>query len=183
MKTTYSLFALFIILTFYGIQAGVQYTYPICLLRDCRNVITTTFLGNEDSLSAKTDLITIDNTGSNVNFEHTYSFSQTVSRSMTASASIGAGILGVEVKATLEGQTSYSRTETFQYKVVIPPKKTGRVFSQVKTTKSKFRHVIQPQVKEFGEKTWKKDPNPAAPMKIEYSYVYTKSPVFGMDTY
>ena len=177
MKTTFYLFTLFII--FYGIQAGVQYRYPLCFINGCRTLITTTFVGSTDSYSNKAYLITIDNKGSKVNFQHTYSFSQTVSRSTSASASIGADILGAEISASLGGSSSYSRTETFQYSVTVPPGKIGRVFSRVKSTTSKFRHVFQPQIKLEGY--WKKDPNPNAPMKIEYSYVVSKSPVFGID--
>lgn len=181
MKTTFYLFTLFIILTFYGIQASVDYTYILCIGKDCRTMITTTFVSSSDSLSNKADLITIDNRGSNVNFQHTYSFSQTVSRSTTASASIGMNILGAAISASLGGSSSYSRTETFQYSVTVPPGKIGRVFSRVKSTTSKFRHVFQPQIREFSEGYWKKDPNPNAPMRVEYSYVVSKSPVFGID--
>ena len=144
-------------------------------------MITTTFVGSTDSYSNKADLITIDNKGSNVNFQHTYSFSQTVSRSTSASASIGMNILGAEISASLGGSSSYSRTETFQYSVTVPPGKIGRVFSRVKSTTSKFRHVFQPQINLPNEGYWKKDPNPNAPMRIEYSYVVSKSPVFGID--
>ena len=57
----------------------------------------------------------------------------------------------------------------------VPPGKTGRIYLSEKTATAKFRHVIQPQIKEFGTTVWYKDPNPGAPMKIEFSTVTTIS--------
>ena len=180
MKTTYFLLTLFIILTSYGIQAGVQYTYPICLFKDCRTMISTTYTGTTTSTSRKSLKTTYDNSKSKVAFDNTYTFTETTSRSMSASASVGANILGVEVGATLGGSASYSKTQSYSYSVKIPAGKIGRVYVSEKTEVAKFRHVIQPQEKGLGEPASKF--HNVAGMKTEYSTVTTKSPVFSLET-
>ena len=57
----------------------------------------------------------------------------------------------------------------------IPPGKIGRIYLSEKTSIAKFRHVIQPQIREFGSTVWKTDPYPGAPMTIEFSTVTTIS--------
>ena len=180
MKTTYFLLTLFIILTSYGIQAGVQYTYPLCLLKDCRNVITTTYTGTITSTSKKTLKVTYDNSKGKTAFEKTYSFSDTTSRSMSASPSVGAKILSAEVKASLGGEASYSRTQSFSYTVKIPAGKIGRVYVSQRTDVAKFRHVIQPQEKPLGDPV--SNYKNVSGMKTEYSTVTTKSPVYNFET-
>ena len=88
MKTTYFLFTLFIILTSYGIKAGVQYINgPICFTYDCRRMITTTYTGSSESLSGKVEKTTYDNSKNNVAMEYTYTSSETSSRSSSAAPS------------------------------------------------------------------------------------------------
>jgi hypothetical protein len=180
MKSTYFLLTLFIILTSYGIQAGVQYQYPFCILKYCRTVISTTYLGTTPSTSKRTLKATYDNSKGKTDVENTYQFSETVSRSMSASASVGASILGAEVGATLGGSASYSRTQGFSYKVTIPAGKIGRVYASEKTETARFRHVIQPQEKGLDEPDSKYRNVPG--MKQEFSTVTTKSPVFSFET-
>ena len=182
MKTTYFLLTLFIILSSYGIQAGVQYLdTPLCCVHDCRTMITTTYVGSSSMISGKTLKVSYDNSQGKVTYENTYTFTETTSRIMNASPTIGAKFLSQEVKASLGGETSYTRTETYRYSVKIPPGKIGRVYVTEKTTIANFRHVIQPQIREFGLNNWKADPNPGAPMRIEYSTVTTKSPEFSLE--
>ena len=179
MKTTYFLLTLFIILTSYGIQAGVQYTYPFCFLIDCRNVISTTHTGTTTSTSGRSLKVTYDNSKSKVAFDNTYTFKETISRTMSASASVGANILGIEVGASLGGSSSYSKEESFSYSVKIPAGKIGRVYVSVKTEIAKFRHVIQEQQKGLGEPDSKFTTKNT---KIEFSTVTTKSPVYSFET-
>ena len=180
MKTTYFLLTLFIILTSYGIQAGVQYKNYLCALKDCRNMISTTYIGTSSSTSKKTLKVSYDNSKGTTSFSNTYTFSETTSRSMSASASVGASILSAEVRASIGGEASYSRTQSYSYTVTIPPGKIGRVYVSQKTEVAKFRHVIQPQQKVLGEPNSKY--KNVSGMKTEYSTVTTKSPVFSFET-
>ena len=176
MKTTYFLLTLFIILTSYGIEAGVQYINgPWSPLRDCRRMITTTYLGTTTSSSRKIEKVSYDNRQGKVTVENTYHYSETSTRTSSASASVGGSILGIEINASIGGGTSFTKTESFTVNMRVPPGKIGRIYLSEKRAVARFRHVIQPQVKEFGTTVWKKDPNPAAPMKIETSTVTTIS--------
>ena len=181
MKTSYLLLTLFIILTSYGIQAGVQYEYYLCILKDCRKQISTTYIGTTTSTSRKTLKFTYDNSKSKVTYEHTYSISETTSRSMSLGAQVGAKILGVEIGASIGGSSSYSRTESYGYKVRIPPGKIGRVYVSEKTEVARYRHVIQHQDKALGApvSAYKNVPGQ---MTTSFSTVTTKSPVFSLET-
>ena len=180
MKTIYFLLTLFIILTSYGIQATTQYQYPFCVLKYCRTVISTTYLGTTTSTSRKILKNTYDNSKSKVAFENTYTYTETTSRSMSASASVGGSILGIEVGATIGGSASYSRTQSYSYKVRIPAGKIGRVYLSEKTEVARYRHVIQPQEKGLGEPDSKY--RNSGSMRTEFSTVTTKSPVFSLET-
>ena len=181
MKTSYFLLTLFIILTSYGIQAGVQYEYYLCILKDCRKQISTTYTGTTTSTSRKVLKFTYDNSKSKVAFENTYSFSETTSRSMSLGAQVSANTLGIEIGASIGGTSSYSRTESYSYRVNIPPGKIGRVYASEKTEVAKYRHVIQHQDKPLytPDSAYK---NVKGGMSIEFSTVTTKSPVFSLET-
>ena len=88
-----------------------------------------------------------DNSKGKTAVEKTYYFSEKTSRSMGAGASVGT-ILGAEVRASLGGDASYSRTQSYTYKVIIPAGKIGHIYVSEKTSLAKFRHVIQPQIKD-----------------------------------
>ena len=144
---------------------------------DCRNIISTTHTSTTTSTSGRTLKVTYDNSKSKVAFDNTYKFQETISRSMSASASVGANILGIEVGASLGGSSSYSREESFSYSVKIPAGKIGRVYASEKTEIAKFRHIIQPQQKSLSD-PWKN----SGGMKVEISTVITKSPVYSLET-
>ena len=176
MKTAYFLLTLFIILTSYGIQGGVQYINgPWSPLRDCRRMITTTYLGTSTTTSRKVEIVSYDNTQGKTTVENTYHYSETSTRTSSAGASVGGSILGIEIKASIGGETSFSKTESFTVNMKVYPGKIGRIYLSEKRAVARFRHVIQPQVREFGTTVWKKDTNPAAPMKTEFSTVTTIS--------
>ena len=179
MKSIYFLLTLFIILTSYGIQAGVQYVKQTCTQFECRKVITTTYVGSTTSNSRKIEKASYDNSKGKTALEKTYSFSLSTSRTMSASASVGTTVLGKEVKASLGGDASYKRTQNYSYKVKIPAGKIGHIYLSEKTSIAKFRHVIQPQIKE-GQQNWKNNPNSS--MKVEFSTVTTKTPEFSLAT-
>jgi hypothetical protein len=183
MKTTYFLLTLFIILTSYGIQAGVQYKYePICLLHDCRKMITTTYTGTTTSSSRRIEKVSYDNTKGKLTVENTYEYQETSTRTSNAGADIGLSILGIEIKGSIGGETSFSKEEKFTVHMKVPPGKIGRVFLSEKKAIANFRHVIQPQIREFGATVWKKDPNPGAPMRIVFSTVTTISHAYSFET-
>ena len=183
MKTTYLLFTLFLILTSYGIQAAVQYKYePICLLHDCRKMITTTYTGTSTTTSRKIEKVSYDNTKGKLTVENTYKYTETSTRTSNAGATIGGKILGIEIKASIGGETSFTKSEEFTVQMKVPPGKIGRIYLSERTAVAKFRHVIQPQIREFGSTVWKTDPNPGAPMRIEYSTVTTISHEYSFAT-
>ena len=175
MKAIYFLLTLFIILTSYGIQAGVQY---INQNDSNRKMITTTYVGSTTSSARKFEKATYDNSKGKSAYEYTYSFSETTSRSMSPSVSVGTNILGAEVKASLGGLSSYSKTQSYSFHVKIPAGKIGHIYVSEKTSLAKFRHVIQPQIKDG--QIWKN--NPTSSMKIEFSTVTTKTPEFSLVT-
>ena len=181
MKTSYLLLTLFIILTSYGIQAGVQYEYYLCIGKDCRKQISTTYTGTSTSTSGRVLKFTYDNSKSKVTFEHTYSFSETVSRSMNAGAQVGAKILGIEIGASIGGSTSYTRSQSYSYHVKIPPGKIGRVYASEITEVARYRHVIQHQDKALGEPDSKYKNVPGG-MSTSFSTVTTKSHKFSLET-
>ena len=180
MKATYFLLALLIILTSYGIQAGVQYTYPICFFKECRNMISTTYTGTTSSTSGKSLKVSYDNTKGKTMLQNTFTCSEPTTRSMSASPSVGANILSAEVRASLGGEASYSRTQTFSVQVNVPVGKIGRVYVSQRTDVAKFRHVIQLQQKETGEPDSKY--KNIQGMNTEFSTVTTKTPVFSVET-
>ena len=181
MKTTYFLLTLFIILTSYGIQASVQYEYYLCVFKDCRKQISTTYTGTSTSTSRKVLKFTYDNSKSKVVFENTYTFSETNSRSMSVGAEVSAKTLGIEIGASIGGSASYSRTESYSYHVKIPPGKIGRVYASEITEVAKYRHVIQHQDKGLGEPDSKYKNVPGG-MSTSYSTVTTKSHKFSLET-
>ena len=97
---------------------------------------------------------------------------------MSASASVGASILSAEVRATLGGEASYSRTQSYSLHVKIPAGKIGRVYVSERIEVAKFRHVIQPQKQGPGDKDFKNELG----MRQEFSTVTTKSPVYSLET-
>ena len=181
MKTTYFLLTLFIILTSYGIQAGVQYQNFFCVFYDCRYMISTTYTGTRSSTSKKILKTTYDNSKGKIPFENTYDYSETTSRTTSASATVGANILGIEIGASLGGSTSYSITQNYNFHVNIPAGKIGRVYLSEKTEVATFRHVIQTQTKAWGEPE-SKYKNEKGSVRTEFTTVTTKSPVFSLET-
>ena len=141
-------------------------------------MISTTYLGTTTSTSRKTLKTTYDNSKSKIPFENTYTFSETTSRTMSASASVGASILSAEVKASIGGEASYSRTQSYSAQVRVPAGKIGRVYVSEKTEVARFRHVIQPQKQRPGDNDFKNELG----MQTQYSTVTTKSPVFSLET-
>ena len=167
------LFTLFLILCTSIVQSTTQYKYT-CLFNQCRNKITTTTATDSVSYTRYVEQCSFDNKKGVRDSVQTYTISHTSSRTASASASVGMDILGIEIKATLSGEVSYSTTKTISNQVTIPPGKVVHILLRDKRTTTVFIHHIEPQVPQNG--VWVHDPNPNVSTRIERSYVTTVSP-------
>ena len=164
------------ILSLYNVLAGTQIENVFCLFcPPTRKLITT----QKPSISVRygpyTEKGSLNNKGVNKPSELSYTYSVTNSRKFSAGVDIGASFLGAEVKASIGGELSYSKTESITTKKTIPANKVGHISIRDKISTAIFRHKIQIQEKISGR--WKNK----GPAKTSISKVTTISPDLRID--
>ena len=164
------------ILSLYNVLAGTQYENVNCLFcPPTRKQISTQRPSTSVSYGPFRERGSLNNKGSNKASELSYTYSVTNSRKFSVGAEIGASLLGAEVKASIGGELSYSRTESIATKKLIPANKVGHILVRDKITTAIFRHKIQIQEKVSGR--WKNK----GPAKTSISKVITTSPDVKID--
>ena len=164
------------ILSLYNVLASKQYENVFCLFcPPTRREIDTQKPSISISYGQYREAGSLNNKGSNKSSDLSYTYSVTNTRKFSAGLDIGANILGVEVKASLGGELSYSKTESLTGKKTIPANKVGYAYIRDKISTASFMHKIQIQEKISG--VWKNK----GPVKTTISQVVTTSPDLKID--
>lgn len=141
-----------------------------------RYCVTSYYLGRKNSYSKKREVGEIKNTSKKA-ATRTLSLSKTTSRTYSISAStiIPVKVLQNDVSATIGGALSFSNTITISAGASVPPGKSKSVYLQYKTSKDRYRYVIQKQVKSlYGQ--WRDK----GKVSVKYNTCKTKVPVLVM---
>ena len=117
----------------------------------------------------------LNNKQSNKAREFSYSFSAKNSRKFNAGLDMNAKILGIEVRDSLGGELSWSKTVQISNKKLIPVNKVGRAYVRDKISTAIFRHKIQIQEKVSGK--WKNK----GPVRTSISKVITTTQELKID--
>ena len=164
------------ILSLYNVLAGIQYKRADCFLcPPTRKEITTPNPTISVTYGQYREVGSLNNKDSNRDSDLGYTYSTTNTRKYTAGIDIGANFLGIEVRASLGGELSWSKTESLSGKKTIPAHKVGHAYIRDKITTAIFRHKVQVQEKISGR--WKNK----GPAKTRISQVITTTPDLKID--
>lgn len=144
-------------------------------LSECtvRYRVRSYYLGRKVTYSKKREVGEIKNT-SNKEATKTLSLSKSTSRTFSISAStvIPKRVLQSDISATIGGSLSFNHTISISAGATVPPGKSRSVYLQYKTTKDRYKYVVQKQMKTMYGK-WKN----LGKLEVKYNTSTTKVPV------
>ena len=138
-----------------------------------RYKVVSYYLGPKKTYSKKKEVGEIRNSTSK-SATKTLSLSRSTSRTFSISVStvIPKKVLESDVSATIGGSISYNNTITISAGATVPPRSSRSVYLQYKTTKDKYKYVVQKQIKKmYGN--WRN----LGKQKVRYNTETTKVPV------
>ena len=163
------------ILSLYNVLARKQYEDLIYFFSTQRKEIDTQKPTISVVYGPYKEVGSFSNKNSNNTSEFSYTYSAQNSRKFSTGIDIGANNLVIEVKDSLGGELSWSKTISLSDKKLIPANKVGRAYVRDKISTAIFRHKIQIQEKISGR--WKNK----GPAKTSISKVTTISPDLRID--
>lgn len=170
------LIAILYMLSLSNVLGAIQYqNIPCIFCPPTRRKIDTSKPSIHTSFSNWVEKGSYNNKESNRESEFSYQYSSTNSRKFTAGLDIGANFLFFEVKASIGGELSWSKTDSLTGKQSIPAHKVGYAYIRDRVSTAIFRHKVQIQEKISGR--WKDK----GPVKIRTSKVVTTIPEIKID--
>ena len=138
-----------------------------------RYCVKSYYLGKQVSYSRRREIGEIKNT-SKKTATRSLSLSKSTSRAYSISVStvIPAKMLQSDVSATIGGSLSFNNTITISASAPVPPGKSRSVYLQYKTSRDKYKYVVQKQIKSLYGK-WRNQ----GKVTIKYNTCKTKVPV------
>lgn len=121
----------------YGITGGI-------MCYSTRVKYTQTSCTSTTTKGSKTKVATIENTGS-TKATKSITLSETTSRSYSVSANIPLDIIKADVKATIGGSVSYSKTISVSASAEVPKKSSSSVYLRYDTTTTTYTYTCQKQ--------------------------------------